>query len=100
LEEKHVGLHQAISAEEVVETEAEPATERNRHNRWLLLIAAYKGLQALLFVALGIGALHLVGKDLDDIIGRLGDFLRSPESRFVNFLYDRASLVNDPMLRR
>jgi uncharacterized membrane protein (DUF2068 family) len=41
-----------------------------------------------------------VGKDLDDLIGQLGDFLRSPESRFVNFLYDRASLVSDPMLRR
>lgn len=95
-----MGLHQAISTREVVEAEAEPATEHNRHNRWLLLIAFYKGLQALLFIALGVGALHLVGKDLDDLIGQLGDFLRSPESRFVNFLYDRASLINDPLLRR
>lgn len=95
-----MGLHQAISTGEVVETEAEPATEGKRHNRWLLLIAVYKGLQALLFIALGIGALHLLHKDIDDVIGRLGDFLRSPESRFVNFLYDRASLINDPLLRR
>ena len=95
-----MGLHQAISTREVIETEAEPATESTRHNRWLLLIAFYKGLQALLFIALGIGVLHLVGKDLNDLIGQLGDLLRSPESRFVNFLYDRASLVNDPLLRR
>lgn len=95
-----MGFHSAISTKEVIETEVEETTERGHHNRWLLLIAFYKGLQALLFVALGFGALHLVGKDLDDLIGQLGDFLRSPESRFVNFLYDRASLINDPLLRR
>lgn len=95
-----MGLHQAISTREIIDTDAERTTERSRHNRWLLLIAFYKGLQALLFVALGFGALHLVGKDIDDLIGQLGDFLRSPESRLVNFLYDRASLINDPLLRR
>ena len=95
-----MGFHQAISPREIVEAEAEATTERKHHNRWLLLIAVYKGLQALLFVALGIGVLHLVGKDLDDLISQLGDFLRSPESRLVNFLYDRASLINDPLLKR
>jgi uncharacterized membrane protein (DUF2068 family) len=94
-----VGL-QAISTKDILETEVEPTSVRHRHNQWLVLIAIYKGLQALLFIALGIGALHLLHKDIDDIIGRLGDFLRSPESRFVNFLYDRASLINDPLLRR
>lgn len=100
VEEKHVGFQQAISPREIVETEAEDATDRNRHNRWLLLIAVYKGLQALLFIALGVAALHLRHKDIDDVIGHLGDFLRSPESRFVNFLYDRAPLINELMLRR
>jgi len=95
-----VGFQQAISPREIVETEAEDATDRNRHNRWLLLIAVYKGLQALLFIALGVAALHLRHKDIDDVIGHLGDFLRSPESRFVNFLYDRAPLINELMLRR
>jgi uncharacterized membrane protein (DUF2068 family) len=95
-----VGLHQAISTKEIIEMEAGRTTERSRHNRWLLLIAFYKGLQALLFVALGFGALHLVGRDIDDLIGELGDFLRAPESHFVNFLYDRATLINDPLLRR
>lgn len=100
MEETDVGFQQAISTRDVIETEPEEATERNRHNRWLLLIAVYKGLQALLFIALGIGALHLLHKDIDDVIAQLGDFLRSPESRFVNFLYDRASLINDPLLMR
>jgi uncharacterized membrane protein (DUF2068 family) len=75
--------------------------ERQKHNRWLVLIAAYKFLLALMFVAVGIGALRLMHKDIDDVISHIGDLLRfNPESRFVNFLYDRASLINDPLLRR
>jgi uncharacterized membrane protein (DUF2068 family) len=95
-----VGLHQAISPREVIESEEEETTDRNSHNRWLMLIALYKGLQALLFIGLGVAVLNLRHKDIDEIIGQLGDFLRSPESRFVNFLYDRAPLINDPLLRR
>jgi uncharacterized membrane protein (DUF2068 family) len=75
--------------------------ERQKHNRWLVLIAAYKFLLAAMFVAVGIGALRLMHKDIDDVISRIGDLLRfNPESRFVNFLYDRASLINDPLLKR
>ena len=81
--------------------EAENTAGHRRHNRGLLLIAVYKGLQALLFVTVGVGALKLLHKDIDEVIGRVGDMLRfNPESKFVNFLYDRAWLVNDPLLRR
>ncbi|MGA9586714.1 MAG: DUF2127 domain-containing protein [Terracidiphilus sp.] len=84
-------------------TESNPRLdhERQRHNRWLVLIAAYKFLLAALFVAVGVGALRLMHKDIDDVITHLGDLLRfNPESRFVNFLYDRAPLINDPLLKR
>jgi uncharacterized membrane protein (DUF2068 family) len=75
--------------------------ERQKHNRWLVLIAVYKFLLALMFVAVGIGALRLMHKDMNDVISRLGDLLRfNPESRFVNFLYDKAALINDPLLKR
>ena len=75
--------------------------ERQKHNRWLVLIAAYKVLLAAMFVAVGVGALRLMHKDIDDVISHFGDLLRfNPESRFVNFLYDRASLINDPLLKR
>jgi uncharacterized membrane protein (DUF2068 family) len=75
--------------------------ERQKHNRWLVLIAAYKFLLAAMFVAVGVGALRLMHKDIDDVISHIGDLLRfNPESRFVNFLYDRASLINDPLLKR
>ena len=47
------------------------------------------------------GALRLVGKDVGDILTRIASDLRfNPEGRFVNFILDRASLLDDPMLRR
>jgi uncharacterized membrane protein (DUF2068 family) len=74
---------------------------RKHHNRWLLLIAADKFLYALLFLVIGIGARRLLHKDVADQIILLADHLRfDPESRLVNFVLDKASLLNDPTLRR
>lgn len=71
------------------------------HNRWLLLIAADKFLHALLFVVIGIGARRLLHKDVADEISILADHLHfDPESRLVNFVLEKASLLNDPALRR
>lgn len=73
----------------------------NRHNRWLLLIALYKILQALLFVAIGVGALRLLHKDVGDLFALLADHLRfNPEWRIVHFALEKAELVNDPLLKR
>ena len=72
-----------------------------RHNRWLVLIAADKFLHALLFVIIGIGARRLLHKDVADQISILADHLHfDPESRLVNFVLEKASLLNDPALRR
>lgn len=74
---------------------------RHPHNKLLLLIAAYKLLQSLLFAAIGVGAVHLLHKDVGDLLAQLADHLRfNPESRIVNFVLDKASLVDDPLLRR
>ena len=74
---------------------------RRRHNRWLVLIAAYKFFQALLFIAIGAGARHFLHRDLADDLAMLAEHLRfNPESRLVNFVLDKASLLNDPVLRR
>ena len=71
------------------------------HNQWLVLIAIYKLAQAGLFLAIGVGALHLLHKDADDVLAAVADRLRfNPEGRIVHFLIDRASLLNDPILRR
>lgn len=77
------------------------AEKQKHHNTYLLLIAAYKGLQALLFVAVGVGAMRLIHKDIPDVFEQVREALHfSPESRLVNFLLDRATLLNDPVLRR
>jgi uncharacterized membrane protein (DUF2068 family) len=70
-------------------------------NRLLLLIAVYKFLHALLFFAIGMGAQHLLHKNIADQIDLLARHLRfNPESHLVNFILDKAALVNDPLLRR
>lgn len=70
------------------------------HNKWLILIAAYKLGQALLFIALGVGALRLLHKDIQDELTRLIDHLRfNPESKLVNFILLKSSIINDHMLR-
>ena len=66
-----------------------------------MLIAAFKLAQATLFIAIGFGALRLLHKDFADFLVRLAHHLHfNPESRFVDFILDRASFVNDRMLRR
>jgi len=80
---------------------ARSVSGRRHHNRWLLLIAVYKLLQALLFIAIGVGALHLLHRDVADLLADLADHLNfNPESGFVNFVLDKALLVDDPLLRR
>ncbi len=76
--------------------------KRHRHNAWLTLIAAFKLAQALLFIAVGVGALRLLHKDVGDLAAQLAHHLlrHNPESRFVNFLLDKASIVDDHLLRR
>jgi len=72
-----------------------------RRNQWLILIAAFKLGQALVFIAIGVGALRLLHKDVGDVLAKLADHLRfNPESRFINFILEKSSLINDSMLRR
>lgn len=79
-----------------------PAPKRHRHRAGLVAIAFYKLLGALLLSAVGIGALRLVHKDIGDVVWHtLIEVLhRNPESRLVNFIFDKAALLNDPMLKR
>ncbi len=85
----------------MTDSRSQLARKLKQHNKWLVLIATYKLLQALLFVAIGVGALRLLHKDIDDVMAQVATALRfNPESRFVNFILDEASLLNDPLLRR
>jgi uncharacterized membrane protein (DUF2068 family) len=88
----------------MAEEDINPASRfkpRKRHNQWLILIAAFKFAQALLFIAAGVSALRLMHKDVPDMLLRLAHHLHfSPESRFVDFILDKAAIVNDHLLRR
>ncbi|HEY1902595.1 MAG TPA: DUF2127 domain-containing protein [Terracidiphilus sp.] len=85
----------------LIKSRSKISRQKRHHNRWLLLIAAFKLSQALLFIAIGVGVRHLVHKDVGDELLRLAHHLHfNPESRFVDFILDRASIVNDKLLRR
>jgi len=74
---------------------------RQHHDKGLVIIAGYKFLLGLMFIGIGIGALHLLHKDLEDVLTQLAIAIRfNPESRIVNFLVDKASFLDDHMLRR
>jgi uncharacterized membrane protein (DUF2068 family) len=82
-------------------TPSQVLSKPRHRNRWLVLIAAFKLSQALLFIAIGVGALRLVGKDLGDMLIRLAEHLRfNTEPRFVIFILERSTLVTDRMLKR
>ncbi|MFP5234961.1 MAG: DUF2127 domain-containing protein [Acidobacteriota bacterium] len=76
--------------------------DHRKHRAGLVLIAFYKLLGALFFVAIGVGALRLLHKDIGDVLWHeLIEVLRlNPESRVVNFIFAKAELLNDPLLRR
>ncbi|HEY2861869.1 MAG TPA: DUF2127 domain-containing protein [Terracidiphilus sp.] len=83
-------------------THPETSPRLRSHHAGLLLIAAYKLLGALLFVLVGVGALKLLHKDLDDVIWHALVEVRhwNPESHVLSFLLDKAELLNDPLLKR
>ena len=94
---RHVRTFQTI----MTRSKPQASSKGRKHNKWLVIIAAYKFLQASLFVSIGLGARHLLHKDAGDELALLADHLRfNPESRLVNFLLDKAELLNDPILRR
>src|SRR4051794_34414702 len=72
------------------------------HGAELILFSVYKLLAALLFVAPGVGASRLAHKDVHSLVWHALDEVlhRSPESRVVQFLLEKAELLNDPMLKR
>jgi uncharacterized membrane protein (DUF2068 family) len=85
----------------MTQASAQAAVKPQPRNKLLILIAAYKLLQALLFAAVGFGALRLLHKDIGDVLSDLATAMRfNPESHFVNFILDKATVLDDPLLRR
>src|ERR1700722_4567931 len=80
-----------------------PAEKRggHSHDRGLLLIGLFKLAKAIFFFCIGVGAIHLLHKDLEDEVMRLALRLRfDPESRFVALLLDKVDLIDAHRLRQ
>jgi uncharacterized membrane protein (DUF2068 family) len=93
--------HTLTASQLMTGSASHPATGARNRRTGLVLIAAYKLLGALLFIAIGVGALRLLHRDIDDVVWRMiGDFKMNPESRLVNFIFEKAELLNDPILKR
>lgn len=83
-------------------TEAQRRTRHTRraHDRGLLLIGLFKLGKSILFFFIGIGVVHLLHKDIGDVVMRVAVALRfDPESRFVAMLLDKADLIDAHRLK-
>ena len=70
------------------------------HDSGLLAIGIFKLGKSLLFFCIGIGAIHLLHKDLGDEVVRLATALKfDPESRVVSVLLDKVDLIDAHRLR-
>ncbi len=84
----------------VQENATQVAHRHKHHDRGLLAIGLFKLGKAILFFGIGIGALHLLHKDLGDEVMRIATALKfDPESRFVTILLDKVDLIDAHRLK-
>ncbi len=70
------------------------------HSRGLRLIAAFKLLKGLALLAVGIGALKLLHKDVADQMARWLDLFRvDPGNRHIHRLLEKLSILDDRRLK-
>jgi uncharacterized membrane protein (DUF2068 family) len=70
------------------------------HSRGLMLIAAFKLLKGFALIAVGIGALHLLHKDVAAVVDHwINAFRVDPHNRFILWLLAKVPLVDDKKLK-
>ena len=73
---------------------------KTKGSRGLLLIAAFKLLKGLALLAVGIGALKLLHKDVAAEIAQWIDVLRfDPRNHYIQMLLDKLGMVDDRKLK-
>lgn len=82
-------------------TQTAPGQQRApQHRGGLLLIGLFKLSKAALSIALGVGALKLLHRDIATVVLRAADVLRiDPESRLIGLLMTKADLIDATELR-
>ncbi len=79
---------------------AEAPPIHSHHDRGLLAIGIFKLLKSAFFFCMGMGAFHLLHKDLGDEAMRLATALRfDPEGRFVSLLLEKVDAIDAHRLR-
>jgi uncharacterized membrane protein (DUF2068 family) len=75
--------------------------KRSKNARGLLLVGLFKLSKAIFFGALALGAMHLVHRNIGDLVLRATEMLRlDPEGHFVSLLLDKADLIDSHHLRQ
>jgi uncharacterized membrane protein (DUF2068 family) len=75
-------------------------TQRRAHGRGLRLIAGFKLLKGLALLALGIGALNLLHKDVEAIVVHwINVFQVDPHSHYMQLLLAKLSIMDDRRLK-
>jgi uncharacterized membrane protein (DUF2068 family) len=91
-------LNEITSDRRLVQVRQHAAVARPKgrvHDRGLLLIGLFKLAKSIFFFCIGVGAVHLLHKDIGDVVMRVAVALKfDPESRFVGILLDKANLID------
>jgi uncharacterized membrane protein (DUF2068 family) len=76
-------------------------SKRAHHSRGLLLIAAFKLLKGLALLVVGIGAVHLINKDLDLVVEHWVDYFRvDPNNHYIHGLLERFTDLDPHKLKQ
>jgi uncharacterized membrane protein (DUF2068 family) len=80
----------------MVQTQEQARHEGHKpRDRGLLLIGLFKLAKSILFFCIGMGAIHMLHKDLGDVVMRVAMALKfDPESRFVSLVLDKVDLID------
>src|ERR1700754_1505784 len=85
----------------LMQTQEQGTHQAHAHDRGLLLIGLFKLAKAIFFFCIGVGAIHLLHKDLEDELLRLAVRVKfDPESKFVALLLDKVDLIDAHRLRQ
>lgn len=91
----------ASGSYETMQMEEHGLEHGHTRDRGLLLIGLFKLAKAIFFFGIGVGAIHLLHKDLEDEVLRLaGRFKFDSESRFIALLLDKVDLIDTHRLRQ
>ena len=94
---EHVDEQSALSSE-VTSTGEQPHA---LHDKGLLLIAIFKMAKSAFFFCVGMGAIHLLHKDLGDEVLKLAKILhRDPEGKLVTLVLEKVDLVDAHRLKQ